>query len=242
MFRRVMILALALGLLVPATASAAKPAVTTGGASSITPTTVTLNGKVDANRKATTFFFQVGTTRLYGSNTATSPAGAGKDPARISVPVDRAGALDDVPLPAGRPQRRRPHARQGPHVQDEGAAARRHARGEPGDGRPRRHDDARRTADGHEQRRPPGRAARQPVPVHAGLPARREHPGHGADGSATRSRSSGSRRRRSTHVQMPTRPEIISPIVVVGVAEQVKTDTKRSSAAATASRCVSAAR
>jgi hypothetical protein len=79
--------ALALGLLAPATASAARPAVTTGGAASITPSTVTLNGKVDPNRKATTYFFQVGTTRLYGSNTAETPAGAAANPSRVSVPV-----------------------------------------------------------------------------------------------------------------------------------------------------------
>ena len=87
MFRRVMGVALALGLLAPATASAARPAVTTGGAASITPSTVTLNGKVDPNSKATTYFFQVGTTRLYGSNTAETPAGASANPSRVSVPV-----------------------------------------------------------------------------------------------------------------------------------------------------------
>ena len=85
MFRRVMVLALALGLLAPATASAAKPAVTTGGAASITPTTVTLNGKVDPNQKATTYFFQVGTTRLYGSNTAETRRRRGREPVARSA-------------------------------------------------------------------------------------------------------------------------------------------------------------
>ena len=51
-----------LALLAPASASAAKPAVTTGGVANLTPTTVTLNGKVDPNGKDTVYFFQIGTT------------------------------------------------------------------------------------------------------------------------------------------------------------------------------------
>lgn len=87
MIRGAMVLATALALLAPATASAAKPAVTTGAAASITPTTVTLNGKVDANGKATTYFFQVGPTRVYTLNTPATPAGAAKAPVNVSVPV-----------------------------------------------------------------------------------------------------------------------------------------------------------
>ena len=87
MFRGVMLFALALALLAPATASAAKPAVTTGGAASVTQSTVTLNGSVDANGKATTYFFQIGTTRVYTANTAETPGGAAGGPVRVSVPV-----------------------------------------------------------------------------------------------------------------------------------------------------------
>jgi hypothetical protein len=87
MFRGAMLTALVLALLAPAGASAAKPAVSTGPAASITPSSATLNGRVDPNGKATTYFFQIGTTRLYGTNTAETPAGAGKNPTRISVPV-----------------------------------------------------------------------------------------------------------------------------------------------------------
>src|SRR5829696_944218 len=87
MFRGAMLFALALVLLAPATASAARPAVTTGAAASITQSTVTLNGKVDANGKATTYFFQIGTTRVYTATTPETAAGQSGGPVSISVPV-----------------------------------------------------------------------------------------------------------------------------------------------------------
>jgi hypothetical protein len=87
MFRGAMLFALALVLLAPATASAARPAVTTGAAASITQSTVTLNGKVDANAKPTTYFFQIGTTRVYTATTPETVAGQGANPVNISVPV-----------------------------------------------------------------------------------------------------------------------------------------------------------
>lgn len=94
MLRRVMFLALALGLLAPASASAAKPEVTTGGAANVTPSTVTLNGRVDPNKKDTVYFFQIGTTVVYGTNTAETAAGAGGAPTAVSVPV--AGLAPDT--------------------------------------------------------------------------------------------------------------------------------------------------
>ncbi len=87
MFRGAMLFALALALLAPAAASAAKPAVTTGAPASVTQSTVTLNGKVDANGKATTYFFQIGTTKVYTATTAETPAGQSGNPVNISVPV-----------------------------------------------------------------------------------------------------------------------------------------------------------
>ena len=87
MLRGAMLIALVVALLAPATASAAKPAVTTGAAGSIGQTTVTLNGKVDPNGKATTYFFQIGTTRIYGSTTAVTAAGSGANPITVSVAV-----------------------------------------------------------------------------------------------------------------------------------------------------------
>ena len=81
-------LALALALIAPAAASAAKkPGVTTGAAASIAPTTATLNGRVDPNNAATTYFFQLGTTSLYGVNTAVTAAGGGADARAVSVPL-----------------------------------------------------------------------------------------------------------------------------------------------------------
>jgi hypothetical protein len=87
MIRGAMVMGLVLALLVPATASAARPDVRTGAASSVQPTGVTLNARVDANGKATNYFFQIGTTRIYGTNTAETPAGAGRRPIAVSVPV-----------------------------------------------------------------------------------------------------------------------------------------------------------
>jgi hypothetical protein len=87
MFRGAMLIALGLALLVPATASAAKPAVTTGAAASVAQSTATLNGKIDANGKATTYFFQLGTTKVYTVTTAETAAGARVNPVRVAVPV-----------------------------------------------------------------------------------------------------------------------------------------------------------
>jgi hypothetical protein len=67
-----------LWLLWPAGAQAAtKPAATTGGAANISQTTATLTGTVNPHGAATTYFFQIGTTSLYGSDTAVTPIGSG---------------------------------------------------------------------------------------------------------------------------------------------------------------------
>jgi hypothetical protein len=90
--RAVMAGALGLALFVPATASAAstKPAVKTGGVADVTITSATLKGSVDPNGAATTYFFQIGTTSLYGANTAAVAAGSGSSPKAVTTPV---GAL-----------------------------------------------------------------------------------------------------------------------------------------------------
>ena len=83
-----MLVAAALALLAPATASAAsKPGARTGGAVSVTPSSATLNGRVDPNNAETTYFFQIGTTSLYGANTAVTPAGSGRKPTAVSAPA-----------------------------------------------------------------------------------------------------------------------------------------------------------
>jgi hypothetical protein len=87
--RGVMVVAIA-GALVwaPATAAAAeKPVVTTGGAANVQPTSVVLNGTVNPKGAATTYFFQWGPTRLFGGSSAPVAAGGGNKGVKIAVPV-----------------------------------------------------------------------------------------------------------------------------------------------------------
>jgi len=72
----------------PATAAAAeKPVVRTGAAANIEPTSVVLTGSVNPKGAATTYFFQYGTTRLFGQATPATSAGAGTARVRVAVPV-----------------------------------------------------------------------------------------------------------------------------------------------------------
>jgi hypothetical protein len=75
---------LAVALAAPSVA-AARPAVTTGAASSVAQQTATVNGTVDPNGGATTYYFQYGTTRVYGGTTPEAGAGAGTAPVRVSA-------------------------------------------------------------------------------------------------------------------------------------------------------------
>lgn len=61
----------------PAAQAATKPTVSTGGASRITQTSATLTGKVNPNGARTTYFFQYGTSNLYGATTGPTDAGSG---------------------------------------------------------------------------------------------------------------------------------------------------------------------
>jgi hypothetical protein len=54
----------------------AVPDVSTGSASSITASSATLNGSVDPNGRATTFYFEYGTSTSYGTKTSTKSAGS----------------------------------------------------------------------------------------------------------------------------------------------------------------------
>jgi hypothetical protein len=74
-------------LAVPAAALAAAPSATTGAASGVTRTSATLNGTVDPNQAATTWYFEYGTTTAYGLQSAGGDAGAGDDPVAVSIPV-----------------------------------------------------------------------------------------------------------------------------------------------------------
>jgi hypothetical protein len=79
--------AVAGALLLPSGAFAAAPAATTGGATAVTPTTAMLHGSVDPNGTATTYLFQLGPTKLYGATTATKSAGKGSKARKVAEPV-----------------------------------------------------------------------------------------------------------------------------------------------------------
>lgn len=65
---RPLIAAVAASLLLAASAQAAVPTVTTGGANSLTQTSANLHGTVKPNNEATTWHFELGPTTAYGSN------------------------------------------------------------------------------------------------------------------------------------------------------------------------------
>jgi hypothetical protein len=75
-------------LCAPATAAAAeKPVVTTGAAASIEPTTVVLNGTVTPKGAATTYYFQYGTSSLYGAVTPAGTVAAGSGRVNVTAAV-----------------------------------------------------------------------------------------------------------------------------------------------------------
>ena len=74
-------------LIAPASALAAAPTVTTGGVALITQNSAKLKGTIDPNGTATTYIFQYGTTKLYGLQSAPVAAGDGNKPKKVSVVV-----------------------------------------------------------------------------------------------------------------------------------------------------------
>jgi hypothetical protein len=74
-------------LIAPASALAAAPTVTTGGVALITQNGGKLKGTIDPNGTATSYIFQFGTTKLYGSQSAPLSAGKGNKPKKVSVVV-----------------------------------------------------------------------------------------------------------------------------------------------------------
>ncbi|HEY1273881.1 MAG TPA: hypothetical protein VGF25_03195 [Thermoleophilaceae bacterium] len=78
-----------LAFFAPATAVAApaKPAVTTGAVSNLAQTTVVLNGNINPNGAATTYFFQYGPTSLYGAQTPAATTGNGTKGLKVSLGV-----------------------------------------------------------------------------------------------------------------------------------------------------------
>ena len=78
---------LALALAVPGAARAAAPVVKTGGTSAVTFSTAVLHGSVNPEGHATTYFFQYGTTSLYGAQTVAASAGSGNSGVQVTGPV-----------------------------------------------------------------------------------------------------------------------------------------------------------
>ena len=83
---------IAAGLLAPAAAGAAtRPDVTTGPVANLAQSTVTLTGRVNPNGAETTYTFEYGTTRVYGTQAPAPPASVGKGTTRKAVAVDIGG-------------------------------------------------------------------------------------------------------------------------------------------------------
>ena len=77
-----------LALAVPAAAIAAgAPRVTTEAATALRSTGATLNGTVNPNGNATTYYFEYGPTKTYGTKTAVGNAGSGNAKQPVSAPV-----------------------------------------------------------------------------------------------------------------------------------------------------------
>jgi hypothetical protein len=72
-------------LIAPASALAAAPTVTTGAAVLITQNSAKVKGTVDPNGTATSYLFQYGTTKLYGARTTAASAGAGQKAKKVSA-------------------------------------------------------------------------------------------------------------------------------------------------------------
>jgi hypothetical protein len=83
-----------LALAAAAATAATEPVVSTGNATAITSTSATLNGTVNPEGQATTYYFEYGTTTSYGSQTATADAGSGT--ANVAVSAQLASLTPDT--------------------------------------------------------------------------------------------------------------------------------------------------
>ena len=75
------------GALAPAAASAALPAVSTGGATAVSFSSATLSGSLNPKGSDTSYYFQYGATKLYGLQTGILDAGAGTHALHVSVAI-----------------------------------------------------------------------------------------------------------------------------------------------------------
>jgi hypothetical protein len=69
------------------TSGSPEPAAVTAPASSLAATTATLNGSVNPNGRATSWFFEYGTSTSYGTKTPAQNAGAGTSVVNVSAPL-----------------------------------------------------------------------------------------------------------------------------------------------------------
>jgi len=67
--------------------TSAAPTVATGAPSAVAATTATATGSVNPNGRATSWWFELGTTVQYGSRTPLAPAGDGRSPVPVSAPL-----------------------------------------------------------------------------------------------------------------------------------------------------------
>jgi len=77
-----------LALAAPAALAAAEPVVATGNATSIKPTSATVNGTVNPEGQSTTYYFEYGTTTSYGSRTSMAGAGSGTAAMKVSTSIE----------------------------------------------------------------------------------------------------------------------------------------------------------
>jgi hypothetical protein len=75
-----------------AAAGGAAPTVTTKTATNLTSSSARLNGTVNPNGLATTYYFEYGTSTSYGSKTAAANAGSGKSNVNVSTTASGIGA------------------------------------------------------------------------------------------------------------------------------------------------------
>lgn len=86
--KRIVVSALFAVLAFAPAASAAAPEVQTIGTADLESGAATLVGSVDPNGEATTYYFEYGTTRQYGSRTPDASAGNGTNTRRVRVRVE----------------------------------------------------------------------------------------------------------------------------------------------------------
>jgi phosphodiesterase/alkaline phosphatase D-like protein len=82
-----LVVAWAAAVAAPGSALAATPSTVTGSAGAITQTGATLHGTVNPEGAATTYYFQVGLTTVYGITTAIKSAGSGTKSVSVSDAV-----------------------------------------------------------------------------------------------------------------------------------------------------------